>query len=244
MRKMIVLCLLFAVAAGSIASGAPAFALGGGVLYMPGTYDLALLSKYDDWENTGAVTLVNPGSPPLRFYAGVHLFGEMRWVGLLVRPDFAVAGESGIAYYYDESGSRYNVTDKSLLFAVTAWIGPSVEIGEAGLLYCCLGPTYLHGEYRTAQRVEGNDAQSWDRQFIGNGFVLPVLIGVETRFSSHFGLAVEGVWMGQQIVATTLDKVNFATPGAVHDSMLFPSFGLFGTTGPTFWVQLSVIYRF
>ena len=32
MRKMIVLSLLFAVAAGSIASGAPAFALGGGVL--------------------------------------------------------------------------------------------------------------------------------------------------------------------------------------------------------------------
>lgn len=241
-KRVLSTALLFVLA--TAAWAAPTFGLGGGLLFLPGTYDPVLLTKYDSLNNDAGVTLVNPGSPPPRFYGGVRAFAEVRWLGILARLDGALASESGIQFYYDQSGSRFNVLDESLLVSATLWAGPCLSVGDAGSVYACVGPSWMYGEYRKKQQVDGNDAESWDRQFTGSGFVFPVMVGAEVRVLPALGIALEGVYLGQQIVIQTTGKENFASATAVdHESMLFPGFGLFSQPA-AFWIQLSATWHF
>jgi hypothetical protein len=248
MKKRIVsVCVLLGLSLTSL-SAQPSFSAGAGLFGVPGTYDPAYLEKYENYQNSGTVTLMNPASPELQSIVGFHAFVQVSWFGFMARASAMLGGGTGLTYYYDETGiGRVTVDDRLLIAAGTLWIGPIFEVSGKGAVYACLGPTYLYGEYRDKQTVEGNDALSWDRPPRGGGFVLPVMVGVEVRPLPWLGVAVECVALGQQVLLSTISKENQAAPDTEYISMLFPaeySQVLGGLFPVSYWIQLAFSFHF
>jgi hypothetical protein len=243
MKKIAIFFFIVICATSAVASTQPSFSVGLGALEFPGLYDPVLLSKLDSLHNNAGVTLVNPTTPEPQSILGFNGFAQVTWFGFMARAGAMIGYGRGLTYSYDEAGVRVSVDDRLLLVAGTLWVGPILEVPEIGAVYVCLGPTYLYGEYRDKQTVEGIDASSWDRQYAGGGFALPVMVGAEARPLPWLGIGVEVGALSQQVVVTTSSKENLAAAGVTNSSMLVPSM-FYGFMPAVFWAQLQVSLHF
>lgn len=247
MKKFLVLALALSAAA---LAAQPSFSAGVGLMAAPGSYDPDWVSKYLELQNAGTVTLINPATPQRQSLTGVQAFAQLSWSGLMARAAFLLAGGSGLSYYYDETGTgRVTVDDRALMVASTLWLGPVLELPGSGSVYFCLGPTYLYGEYRDKTTYADSDSTSWDRQYGGGGFVLPLMLGVETRPMDWLGIAVEGIVLTQQVRLSTTSKPTLGSTSVEQDEILFPTCvpSALSSLLPLplgFWLQATVSYRF
>ena len=241
MKKMVFI-LFFLLTALFIYSDS-GFSAGAGVSHIPGINDPTLITMKDKADN-GEIQGFSPDSTKIDFN-GLYVFGQFTWNWIMLRASFQTSFPSAAGYSYTETISE-TVTvktyeHKQLLILGTLWIGPAIKVSDKGFIYACIGPSFMYGEYR--DKITENDNSIRDRQYTGYGFIIPVLIGVEGKISSLISLAVETIFLSQQIILETNSPPNNTDPASdpVHTSMLFP--GLSFLSMP-YQLQLSLIFHF